>query len=465
MNTNTINCFEESRLQNKMLPQEWREQDALDELEEFLQLNWEERSVFFDNGDMSSRQQYLSFIGAKGIRTNNYIGTIVFRGHQLNIFPKMFREDREDNNTDGLNIKHLMKNLVQWLQYCKKMDFPFIRIYSEFEDSENLRELFIRLYIHYVKRSLEYKPFYQYEEKQEDTSSIKGKINFKDYVNYKLPNGSNHQFQCLFSEFVFDNTVNRIIKHTCKYLLNETSSFANKMIIRDILFRLNNVKNQHYVPSDCDMIRLNKLNRHYSVILSMSKMFLLNQTTMYRLGNQESFCFLFPTELLFEGFIGGYIKETLSGMANVRLQASELSLINDVKYDGISLGKAFRMRHDILVEHRDLGLFILDTKYKHLSRFEGNTGVKIKNNIMDEISQSDLYQLIEYATQRDVDSAYLLYPMYRFESEEPKDVVLERKTPQGKVINIHVVRVPFIFEENEDVTKNNLTKTINRIFT
>ena len=47
-------------------------------------------------------------------------------------------------------------------------------------------------------------------------------------------------------------------------------------------------------------------------------MFLLNQSSAYQVNEQDSFCFLFPTELLFEGFIGGYIKNALTGSASVK---------------------------------------------------------------------------------------------------------------------------------------------------
>lgn len=96
----------------------------------------------------------------------------------------------------------------------------------------------------------------------------------------------------------------------------------------------------------------------------MSKMFLLNKTSTYNIDDTESFCFLFPTELLFEGFIGGFMQSVLAGQAKVRLQASEESVFSDVIYGEQSLGKAMRMKHDILIEHKSKGLFILDTKYK-----------------------------------------------------------------------------------------------------
>lgn len=458
----TLNFFEESNIKQKSLPLDWQDPLSLDGLAEFLQLNWEQRSVFFDDGEITSRQQYLGFTGQRGIRTNNYIGTIAYKGHQLNIFPKVFREERDDTDTESLTLAHMMKNIVQWIQYCNRIEYPFIHMATKLEDTADLRELFVTLYLHYVKQALDRGSYYRYEDKQEDLPVIKGHIDFKDYINKKLPNGLGNSFLCSYSEFEFDNVVNRIIKYTCKGLMNSTGSAANKKIIRQILIRLNEVSDVRCVPNDCDGIRLSKMQRHYSVLLSMSKMFLLNQTTGFEIDNQESFCFLFPTELLYEGFIGGYLGEILSGQASVRLQASELTLISNIMYDGQSLGKAFTMRHDILVEHKSKGVFVLDTKYKQMTRFEGNEDVK--QTIVDEVSQSDLYQVIEYASHRDIDSAYLLYPMYRYEEEEKKDIVLERQSKSGKKISVHIVRLPFVFEEDIEGTKNMLKRSLLRLF-
>lgn len=462
MSGRVLNCFEESHIKNKRLPEEWQSQGALDELSDFLQLNWEQRAVFYDDGEISSRQQFLGFTAQQGIRTNSYIGTISFKGRQINIFPKVFREEKDDNDVDDLHLSHLMKNLVQWLQYCAKIDYPFISIASQLEDSEDLRELFITLYLHYVKQALDYGPYYRYVDKVDDVETIKGHIDFKDYIHRKIPNGLQNMFQCSFSEFEFDNKVNRILKYTCRSLSNATTSAENKKIIRHVLIRLNEVDDVRCTPSDCDGIRLSKMHRQYAVLMSMSKMFLLNQTTAYKIDNQESFCFLFPTELLFEGFIGGFIGEVLRGQAKVRLQASELTLISDVLYDGKSLGKAFTMRHDILVEHNEHGLFVLDTKYKHMTRFDGNEDVK--RTVTSEVAQPDLYQVIEYAAHRDLDKAYLLYPMYRFEEEEPCDVVLERTSVSGKKVFVHIVRLPFIFEDDFEGTKAKLKHSILQIF-
>ena len=104
-----LNYFEESIIKNSKLPVEWQSQSSLDELQAFLQLNWEQRSVFYDDGKISSRQQYLGFGGQKAIRTNNYIGTIAFKGQQLNIFPPL---------TGKKLLTDIFKNKINTLRTC-----------------------------------------------------------------------------------------------------------------------------------------------------------------------------------------------------------------------------------------------------------------------------------------------------------------------------------------------------------
>lgn len=458
-----INRYEESHIKNMALPSEWRSQAALDELDAFLQANWEQRAIFYDDGQINSRQQFLGFTGQKGIKTQNYIGTIVFKGNQVNIFPKVFREDKEDNDTDSLSLKHMIFNLVKWLDYCSKIDYPFVNITGALEDCDDLRELFITLYLRFVKSAIEHGMYYCYEEVTEECSAAKGRVDYRDYFTKKYANGRLDKLDCSFSTFEFDNALNRIIKFTCKGLLTDTVSVSNQRLIRQILMRLTDVSDIHCSPHDCDKIRLSRLHKHYSIVLSMSKMFLLNKTSAYNIDDTESFCFLFPTELLFEGFVGGFMQSVLEGQAKVRLQASEESVFSDVIYGDQSLGKAMRMKHDILVEHKSKGLFILDTKYKMINRFDGSDD--IKDIVSNEAKSQDIYQVLTYARTRGLQDVYLLYPMFRYEENEPKNPYGINLTPVGdNPIRVHLVRLPFVFEKDEEKTKQCLVKAIQNLF-
>lgn len=456
-----LDRYEYSKIQNTKLPESWQSQSVLEEMKYFLQQNWEQRSIFYEDREIKSQQQFLDFIGSGGIRTKKYIGTIVFKGEQLNIYPRVFSTEKDDHDTDDLSQKHMLYNLVRWIEYCNRLNYPFINISSQLNNSEDLKDLFITLYIGYVRNAIERGLYYQYVEEMEDCPSIKGKLNLKDYLIKKIPNGKADKFQCTYSKFEFDTRVNRIIKYTCRQLLNVTNK-KNQKIIRTILIRLSDVSDVPCTPNDCNNIGLSKMHRQYSIIISMSKMFLLNKMSNYTMDINESFCFLFPTELLFEGFIGGFMKGILRDIGGkVSLQESRMSLVEKIIYKGETSGAAFTMRHDILVEYGNK-VFVLDTKYKEMSRFEDNPDYK--DTISVEAKQGDLYQVLEYARKRDAKDVYLLYPMYRYEEKESEFPKAVSESPSGD-INVHFIRIPFIYEENEDErTEKQLIQVIHNIF-
>ena len=453
--------YEESLIKKNNLPKELQDEKKLNELEIFLQANWEQRMAFYNDEDISSKQQFLKFENHGNLRTRKYIGTIAFGGASVTIFPKMFREDETDFEIDNLNFKHLLTNILCWIEYCNRVDYPFLNFKSDLDDVNSLKDLFIAIYIKYVDAEINRALFYRYEEKTEDLGTIRGRFDIKDYLTRKIPNGNFDKFRCNYSSFEYDNMLNRIIKYTCKLLFNHTN-LKNQSIIRHILLRLNDVSDMKCCPSDCDKIRLSKLQMQYSVILSMSKIFLLNQMLSFNEDNTESFCFLFPTDLLFEGFISGFMQSVLSNDAKVRLQASDMKLFDDLLYNDTSYGSASTMRHDILVE-KNGKVFILDTKYKMLPKFDPLE----QSEFREKIKQSDLYQLYSYATRRSLTDVYLLYPLFRHE-EFDKEVILSSRVNINNNeecnINVHVLRIPFIYEENIEDTNKKLKEIILNIF-
>lgn len=455
-----LNYYENKIIKNALLPAEWKSQESLDELLNFLQSNWEQRAIFYDDGKVNSKQQFLDFIGQKNIRTKDYVGTIVYKGHQLNIFPKVFKEFKDDDDRKSLDLQHLMHNLVKWIEYTAKIDYPYISIAADMENTDDLQELFVSLYVRYVKAALDRGLFFRYEEKTENLPTIRGRLDIKDYITKKYPTGQFGKFLCSYSTFEFDNLLNRVIKCTLKFVWNIATP-SNQKIIRNLLNKLGEVSDQNCTPRDCDTIQLSKMQSKYKIILSMSKMFLLNKTTNYNFDTHDSFCFMFPTDLLFEGFIGGFIQSIFNKDAKVTLQASEVSLVDSIRLGDQEFAQAFVMRHDILIEHKEKGMFILDTKYKEVSRFEGNTDFRY--DLINDINSGDLYQVLTYAVSRGLDKVYLLYPQFRFEEKEPNPAILKKSVEvegQKSNIDIYAVRIPFVFEDDDEKTSRCLKETI-----
>ena len=60
---------------------------------------------------------------------------------------------------------------------------------------------------------------------------------------------------------------------------------------------------------------------------------------------------------------------------------------------------------------------------------------------------------------------YLLYPLFRYEDIEPSNPIGINATKVGDApINVHLIRLPFIFEDDVHKTKTMLTNVINSIF-
>ena len=80
----------------------------------------------------------------------------------------------------------------------------------------------------------------------------------------------------------------------------------------------------------------------------------------------------------------------------------------------------------------------------------------------------DLRQIREYAYKRNLKEGYLLYPVFRYEDlEQPQTVTLKGNIfvdREKHSIDVFVMRIPFIFEDNEEETIDRLFNCINSIF-
>ena len=442
-----VNLYEHQRIPKRLLNSTWHSPTFVEDLNSFLQANWNQRKAFYDDYSLSGKQKFLDLSRINDIGATNYIGTISFKGETINVFPKVFRLDEYDNySNDEWKIEDLINNLILWMSYSDKLNFPFIEMKSSETSIDNLLELFITIYVNYVKNAINKAPFYRYEEKTEDTKTIKGKINITDYARNKIPYGNNDIFQCTYSSFEYDNLLNRIIKDTCRLLLRLANSQQNQAVLRKILYKLADVSDVKCSPYDCDKIHLNKLQRQYISILGMSKMFLMNKEASFNSGFTDSFCFMFPAEILFESFVAGFMKEQFSDVATVRSQTTETSLA-EAFLNGESLGEAFNLREDILVE-KDSSIIILDTKYSIIDRFEN-----ARTNRTLSIQDDWMKQIAIYCQKRNAIRGVLIFPLFRKEEPESTQMSYMIRLDDGTEKEIRIIKVPFIFD---DVERNKL---------
>lgn len=443
------------------------------ELEDFLEKNWDLQKFFYDvKPDGYSKQNFLKFYN-DGFETNDYIGVISFKGFQLNIYPRVF-EDRK-NNTKNINSSYLNTllqiNLNEWTKYFKFDNLPqarFIQTKSDFQSVDNLKELFIIIFTLWLEDILNKSGYFQYEEKTEDLSYIVGRFDVHDYICKKYPNAQLTKFKCAYSSFEFDNLLNRIIKYTCKQLIHETNKENIRIKLNNILAKLCDVNDRVCTYHDCDMVKIDKMHQEYQIILSMCKMFLLNMTTSFANHRNESFCFLFETKKLFEWFIGGFIKDNFEG---VELQLKDKKLIDQIqlKENEFDDSSYFPIKPDIISTINGKA-HILDTKYKEVDSLN-NDNIRfidkhqVNKSNKHHVSQNDLYQMVAYALKWNTNKTCLIYPQHLGDKVDELMPILKFNYNNNKNIDIQIARVPFVVQNQNDIFRmeSQLKKIISNI--
>ena len=68
----------------------------------------------------------------------------------------------------------------------------------------------------------------------------------------------------------------------------------------------------------------------------------------------------------------------------------------------------------------------------------------------DDVQQTDIYQVCEYARKRGTHEVVLLYPQYRGE-ERKDDIHFAYSEGSGVHIKVRFARLPFVYEKEADV--------------
>ena len=111
------------------------------------------------------------------------------------------------------------------------------------------------------------------------------------------------------------------------------------------------------------------------------------------------------------------------------------------------MGSAFLLKEDIVVEYQG-AVFILDTKYKEIERFE-----KVKVNKKLSISDNDMKQMAVYAIKRGAQKLFLVYPLHRGEVLEQLNVRYDihiQEADGKKIIPLEIIKVPIAFTESKE---------------
>jgi 5-methylcytosine-specific restriction enzyme subunit McrC len=356
----------------------WREYKAL----------WPDKSYNPQYSNNLPYQPFLSFDGDSA-RANNFVGFIHYENMGVEIYPKVFQ------NLKVVNRDLMHRHLFYWFSYCKKIKSPFNQSFLDNFEIDQFPELIIYLIARQINEAVNQQPYSSYEEVQEVLSTPRGRINFNRYTN-RLSYGGHHLIDCDHQPFVFNNTLNRIIKYCTRLLLTKTRLPETQRILNETISLLDEVEDQVCAVQQLNGLRITALFQTYEEVIHSCRMILENQIYSHAEYEMKTWSLLFPMEYVFEDFIAGFMRDHFGKEFIVEPQKSELYLHQDPK--------TFNVQHDILLTNRATGeRIIVDTKYK--PRWEN-----VNDDPKKGVSQIDMYQMISYAYKRGTDKVLMIYP-------------------------------------------------------
>ncbi|HAH04587.1 MAG: hypothetical protein UV78_C0033G0007 [Parcubacteria group bacterium GW2011_GWA2_43_17] len=360
------------------------------------------------------------------ISTSSFVGVLKAGGKSIQIIPKLAK-----GNEDSVDYsRQAVRNLLYMLQFTKQLRIKEVAVSDLTQYSDDFYEVLIHLFTKNLLQIVKNGFNKEYVRKEDNLFFIKGKIVFNEHLRSNLADQS--RFYLHYDEFYEDTPLNRIFKYAVHLMIKSTNNFSNLKLLQELQFIFSDIEFQKISREDINRIRFNRLNNVYEPVFNLAKLFLTNSSLELSVDKIRTFSFVFDMNLLFEEFIGEFIKKEFKNTyLKITLQGpSRYFVENKIINDNLE-GPVFQLKPDIQLysdvadSNPDL---IIDTKYKIL-----NT----ESDRKEGVDQSDLYQMNAYSKKYNCGKIILLYP--RLADQANKEVVF--KIDDGLNIYIRTVDV------------------------
>lgn len=370
--------------------------------------------------------QIFDWSNIKHVSALNYVGVVHIPGLTVEILPKI---DKQFIYEDDSKADLAQNNLLYMLSLSRRIpirerDLAPLRL-----NKMPLLEAIIGIFLRRLLDELVIGIDHAYRTQEENSLFIKGKILIQEQIKQNLFHKERSYIK--YDEYVSDTWLNRIMKATCKRLLQitQTKSVANLIFKAFAYFQ--SVEDLEIEEYHFDKVQITRSNERYIPLLEFCRIFMMDSSPAPGYGDNKTFSLLFPMDRLFEDFVAEFIYKYSSHFdikrSTVHKQAAGKAkwLLTRKMSNGKALGM-FRLKPDIVINDDTGGThFILDTKWKYLLSDQEDS----KNGI----SQADIYQLYAYAHRYNCSNNILLFPAvsgvsaktYCVQGDENKQIRIE----------------------------------------
>ena len=321
--------------------------------------------------------------GKKALVAQNYVGVIQTKdGTTIEILPKI-------TNTKVNESKTI---LLKMLKTLKKSPFKNFNMAHLRSDKMPLLEIFITMFLDELEQLIRKGLKSDYITEEENLGYLKGKLNIKEQISRNYIH--KERFFVAYDEYLSDRVENRLIKTALQYLYQKSISNNNKKRIREYLFVFDEVGISHYIKQDFSKVTFNRQMKDYELVLLWAKTFLLENSYTPHRGNDIAFALLFDMNLLFESYVGYYLK------TNSKYDSMQVSIQDQSHHLLYENNKGvFQLKPDIVLKDERVTI-VMDTKWKVLEN--------------KRVAREDIYQLYgygkKYKEENKKQKLYLIYP-------------------------------------------------------
>ena len=258
-----------------------------------------------------------------------------------------------------------------------------------FSEAETLVEALVPAFVSAAKRAFGRGLLHGYRTQEEPLHTVRGRIVVSEQIRrrFDFP----FPVEVRYDEFTDDILANRLVK--------AAAALLGDMHIQDAHLRdglrwtntsLGRVSPVHFLPRDLPSVPFDRLNKHYREVVELSRLILRYRAFELDRGDVRANGLLMDMNEVFQAFVTRALRETLR-VSNQTLRSDEAfptGLTLDVR-------ERVRLKPDLSWWDGSLCTFVGDAKYKRIHD--------------ERAPNTDLYQVLAYATALDLPGGLLVY--------------------------------------------------------
>jgi 5-methylcytosine-specific restriction enzyme subunit McrC len=331
---------------------------------------------------------YFSLIH-HGIQFNKYVGVIQVGNTLIEVLPKAdrFTEDK----TAWRNI------LIGMLKAVHQFDIRSTSQANLKIKPNSILDLYFELFVREVELILHQGLIKQYQQKESNTNSLKGKLLFAQHIQRNLVH--QERFYSRFTTYSTNHPLNQVLYKTLKLVqqLNTHAGLQNR--IENLLLNYPEMPDSSISEVFFSKLTYTKKNQHYKKSMELAKLLLLQFHPDISRGKNDVLALMFDMNKLWEQFVYVSLKRHQQSGETISSQTGK-------HFWQPKAGRKVSIRPDILITKNNSQRFVLDTKWKNLDNTRPSVEDLRQLFVYHEFYEATRVAIVYPGTQEIIDGNY-----------------------------------------------------------